>query len=100
MLERGAMFMRCVETRTPPVALAPAALPTVEASKVYDMSGEEAWVRYAHVWVQCCGAAESAKKCERELKALMPADAKLAHGAGIRITRDRAGRVSLREGTQ
>jgi len=97
MVRRGEQFMHCVTLRRQPVALAPAA-PPIEADKVYDMAEDGAWRKHAASWLQCAGAAETAKKCERELKALVPVDAKLAHGVGIRITRDRAGRLSLREG--
>jgi len=95
MIRRGGQFMRCIAMRTPPIALAPVP-PPIEASKVYEMSDDK-WRAHAANWLQTNGAAEIAKKCERELKAMVPADAKLCHGWGVRISRDRAGRLSLRE---
>ena len=40
------------------------------------------------------------QRSEKTLKSIMPQEAKKAFGAGIRITRDRAGRLSLREDTE
>jgi hypothetical protein len=96
MVRRGAQFMRCVQERRPPIALAPAA-PPIEPDKTYDMAENQKWRMHASSWLQAHGAAEIAKRTERELKALVPDDAKLAYGAGVRVTRDRAGRMSLRK---
>jgi YqaJ-like viral recombinase domain len=95
MIARGAAFILCVETRRPPVPIRPAA-PPIDANRTYDMTGIETWQRFAASWLQTAGAMETAKEAEKVLKSLVPADAKLAHGAGVRITRDRAGRLSLR----
>jgi len=96
MLKRAEYFMMCVDLRKPPVTLDPVA-PPVEPTKVINMTGNEAWTRAAERWIQTHGAAETAKDAEKVLKSLMPAEAKKAFGCGCRITRDRAGRMSLRE---
>jgi len=75
MIRRGKQFMDCVQRRIPPVVLEPAPLP-VDATKVYDFSNDEKWMRYAAAWVQTIGAAETAKEAEKILKAHVPADAK------------------------
>lgn len=96
MISRGQQFMDFVERRIPPVALPPVPTP-VDATKIYDMTSSDSWVRCAQQWIQTHGAAETAKDAEKALKALVPPDASKAFGVGVRITRDRAGRLSLRE---
>jgi predicted phage-related endonuclease len=96
MLKRGAQFMDCVAKRRPPVALEPVA-PPADASKVYDMAGNNAWANYAGIWLSTKKAADECKDAEKILKAAVPADAKKCHGHNVQITRDRAGRLSLRE---
>lgn len=96
MFRRGKQFMQCVATRTLPVAL-PAVAPLLKAEKIYDMKDNQDWRRQASVWLQTYQAAQSAKDAEKVLKSLVPEDAAKAHGAGVRITRDRAGRLSLRK---
>ncbi len=96
MVKRGQQFMDFVERRIPPVVLPPVP-PPVDASKIYDMAGNESWVHSAQRWLQTHGAAETAKDAEKVLKSLVPEDAVKCIGASVRITRDRAGRLSLRE---
>jgi hypothetical protein len=96
LMTRAAAFMLCVETLTPPAAL-PIAAPPLVPVKIYQMAENDQWVRHAQVWRQCQGAAQSAKDAEKSLKALVPEDAAKAVGAGIVITRNRAGAMSLRE---
>ena len=95
MIKRGKQFMECVAKRIPPVVL-PAVPAPADASKVYEMDSEP-WKRAAQQWLQVFGASQSAKDCEKILKELVPLDAKKAYGFGVRITRDRANRLSLRE---
>src|SRR5215469_15601718 len=94
---RAAAFWLCVRSRTPPVELPAAPPPPVLAVKEYDMGQDPKWKILADGWIQAYGAAEIAKKAEREIKSMVPADAKLAYGHGIMVTRNRAGSMSLRE---
>lgn len=98
MVRRGAQFMACVKDHRPPVALEPVAAP-VDATKVHDMTGNNSWAAHAATWRETKGAAEQCKDAEKSLKAIVPTDAKKCHGHDIQITRDRAGRLSLRETT-
>lgn len=100
MIARGAQFMACVRERRPPVALEPVPGPIGDAGKIYDMTTSEKWQRHALSWLQSKGAADTAKECEKVLKAMVPDDAKRCIGHGVRISRDRAGRLSLREGEE
>jgi len=99
MVKRGEQFMTFVEKRIQPVALPPVAAPIVAAAE-YDMGELPQWQAAADQWKQTYGAAQSAKDAERILKNLVPEDAKKCFGAGVRITRDRVGRLSLREETE
>jgi hypothetical protein len=98
MVRRATAFMECVRTKTVPVQIdepVPAPIP----GRVYDMSDSNAWVSEAFVWLANKDAKKAAEAAEKELKYLVPDDAKKCFGANIRITRDRAGRLSLREDT-
>lgn len=95
--ERVEQFWQCCENLTPPFALDP--LPaSIPAIRIVQMDGNPGWKANAEQWLQCYGAAESAKTAEKALKELVPADAAVAVGSGIVVTRDRAGRLSLRKG--
>lgn len=95
LVERGAQFMRFVRDRKPPVELAPIAAP-VDATKIVDMIGNNRWANNAAVWLATKAEHDQCEDAKAVLKELMPADAKKAFGYGVRITRDRAGRLSLR----
>lgn len=96
MVRRGLQFMACVAARRPPVKLDPVPAP-VDAARVYDMTGKNEWASFAHQWLTTREAAASNKDAEKVLKSVVPPDARKCQGHGIVITRDRAGRLSLRE---
>jgi hypothetical protein len=96
MVHRGAQFMECVQRRIVPVHLAPIAGPVV-ASKVYSMDGSNEWANAATTWLMTKAAARDHVEAEKVLKELVPPDAKACTGYSVKITRDRAGRLSLRE---
>lgn len=93
---RAASFMEHVKARTNPVVLPPLPVPVIP-DRVVDMTGNNEWADMANVWLTNKISADLCKGVEKDLKAAMPADALQAHGHGIRIKRDRAGRLSLRE---
>lgn len=95
MIKRGEQFMDAVQRREPPVVLDPVPPPT-DASKLYSMEGNNEWSYHAVEWLATEPFARRCKDAERTLKNLVPADAKRCTGHGVRITRDRAGRLSLR----
>jgi predicted phage-related endonuclease len=96
MLRRGAQFMQCVARRTPPVAL-PAVPSPAEANRLYDMTGNNMWGEFAGSWLEKKPIARACDEAEKILKSMVPADAKKCTGHGVYISRDRAGRLSLRE---
>lgn len=98
MLARGRQFMDCVAAKRAPVALDPVA-PPCDPTKIINMTGNNEWAFQAGVWLETKPHARNCADAEKILKAAMPAEAKKCHGHGIQITRDRAGRLSLREAT-
>lgn len=97
MFLRGDQFMQCVQARIPPVDL-PAVPAPINAEAIYDMELSNEWCVYAAEWLGTRDGARRNEDSSKLLKALVPADAKKAHGAGVQITRNRVGHLSLREG--
>ncbi len=91
---RAEVFMKCVENLTPPVDIAPIAPPIIPA-KTYDMAASNAWAEQASKWLKHRDAAKSFDKAVSELKALIPADAKIASGHGISASINKKGAVSF-----
>jgi len=89
-------FWRCVETGEPP-RLFDAEPPRarIEAVRIVDMSGSNAWAEFSGVFRRTREAFLEHEQAKTELKALMPEDAKEAVGYGIRAKRSKAGAVSF-----
>lgn len=96
LMKRAEAFMACVWSLTPPIAIEPVAAP-VKAEKSYDFSGKNEWASEAVAWVENFASKKKADAAEKALKAMVPADAIKCHGHGVIISRDRAGRLALRE---
>lgn len=95
MIARGERFMMCVDMKMPPIAEKPAGPPVVP-NTVRNMTGNNSWAAHAADWLNTRQEAETHKDCEKILKAMVQPEDKKCFGNGIRITRDRAGRLSLR----
>lgn len=95
MVKRGEEFMEFVRNREPPVVLDPVPTPIV-AVKTYDYSTDNTWVDSAADWIATKPFSDRCRDAEKILKAKVPEDARKVFGGGVRITRDRAGRLSLR----
>jgi predicted phage-related endonuclease len=93
---RACAFMLCVETLTPPVAIAPAAAP-VKAEVSYVMTGNNQWGSEAVTWISTLQAAKDNAAADKALKAMVPPDAAKCTGHGITISRNKAGSLSIRE---
>jgi hypothetical protein len=96
LMRRAEAFMQCVWSKTPPVEIEEPVVPPVPG-KVYDMSGSNIWSSEAFTWLENIQAKKLAEMAEKSLKAMVPADAKKCEGHGVYISRDRGGRLSLRE---
>jgi hypothetical protein len=95
LMRRGLQFMEFVRKGVPPVILPPVPAPP-EKWVDYNMAGNDVWRRFAEQWLQTKGAADSCKEAEKTLKSLCPEDARKCFADGVRITRSRAGALSLR----
>lgn len=95
LVRRGLQFMKHVREGTPPIILPPAP-PPISNWIDYNMAGNGDWRRFAEQWLQTRGAAQSCEEAAKVLKSLVPVDARKCWGDGVRISRDRAGRLSLR----
>jgi len=96
LIARAKEFWRFVEAREPPVDIDLPAIPP-PAVKEYDMSDSNVWGNHASIWRDTREAAQSNADAAKILKSLVPDDARRAFGRGVVVTRDRAGRLSLRE---
>jgi predicted phage-related endonuclease len=89
-------FWRCVESGEPPRLFgveAPRA--NIEAVRIVDMSGSNAWADLAGVFCRTRNAYFEHDGAKAELKKLMPEDAKEAVGHGLRAKRSKSGAVSF-----
>lgn len=99
LLRRAKEFMVYVETFTSPVVMprveAPV-LPTITVDMTTTKVSNQ-WGDAAARWLENAPSAIRAEEAEKELKGMVPVEAKQAHGAGVSITRDKKGRMSLRK---
>jgi len=95
-IDRAAQFMTFVFNREPPIVLEPVP-PPADAKKIYDMRTDNRWMSEAGEWRETREAAQRNDDAAKILKSMVPEDAKKCVGGGVQITRDRAGRLSLRE---
>jgi predicted phage-related endonuclease len=88
-------FWRCVESGEPPrlFGVQPPK-PRIEAVRIVDMTGSNAWAEFAGIFARTRAAHLEHEQAKTELKSLMP-DAKEAIGHGIRAKRSKSGAVSL-----
>ena len=97
LLRRADEFWRCVASLTPPVAPPPVAPPLPAAARTIDMSGNNLWGAFAADWLDNRDAAVAFRTAEKEIKALVPGDARLVTGHGIQAKRSRNGALRIGE---
>jgi predicted phage-related endonuclease len=89
-------FWRCVESGEPPCLFGvEPPKPRIEAVRIVDMSGSNAWAEFAGIFAQTRAAHLEHEQAKTELKSLMPEDAKEAIGHGIRAKRSKSGAISF-----
>lgn len=98
LYSRAKNFMELVHTMTPPGQYQKIEAPPLPEKRysMMETSSANMWADRAHVWLENVDAVKKAGDAEKDLKGMVPVDAKIASGAGVKITRDRAGRLSLR----
>lgn len=62
-----------------------------------DLTGSNEWASHAGEWLDTKDAAKRFKAAEKSIKELVPDDANLAFGHGIKVTRSKAGALSIKE---
>jgi predicted phage-related endonuclease len=89
-------FWRCVESGEPPrlFGVEPPK-PRIQAVRIVDMSGSNAWAEFAGIFTWTRAAHLQHEQAKTELKMLMPEDAKEAIGHGVRAKRSKSGAVSF-----
>src|SRR5947208_9902087 len=89
-------FWRCVETGEPPrlFGIEPPRA-KIEAVRIVDMSGSNAWAEFANLYRLTRPAALDHDRAKAELTALVPEDATEGSGHGIRARRSKSGAVSF-----
>ena len=89
-------FWRCVENGEPPhlFGVEPPK-PRIQAVRIVDMSGSNAWAEFAGLFGRTRAAYLEHEHAKTELKGLMPEDAKEAIGHGVRAKRSKSGAVSF-----
>jgi putative phage-type endonuclease len=89
-------FWRCVETgEAPHLFGVEPPKPRIEAVRIVDMSGSNAWAEFASLMRQTRTAALDHERAKTELKALVPEDVKEASGHGVRAKRSKSGAISF-----
>src|SRR5262249_25953571 len=78
-------FWRCVESGEPPrlFGIEPPK-PRIDAVRAVDMSASNAWAEFAGIFARTRDAHAEHEQAKTELKNLMPQDAKVATGHGLR----------------
>jgi hypothetical protein len=89
-------FWHCVESGEPPrlFGVEPPK-PRIDAVRIVDMSGLNAWAEFAGIFARTRAAYLEHEQAKTELKGLIPEDAKEAIGHGVRAKRSKSGAVSF-----
>jgi YqaJ-like viral recombinase domain len=89
-------FWRCVESGEPPrlFGVEPPK-PRIQAVRIVDMSGSNAWAEFAGIFARTRAAHLEHEQAKAKLKGLIPEDAKEAIGHGIWAKRSKSGAVSF-----
>ena len=89
-------FWRCVESGDPPSLFGvEPPKPRIQAVRIVDMSGSNAWAEFAGIFAGTRAAYLEHEQAKTELKSLLPEDAKEAIGHGVRAKRSKSGAVSF-----
>ena len=89
-------FWRCVESGEPPHLFGiESPKPRLQAVRIVDMCGSNAWAEFANLYRETRPAALDHDRAKAELKALVPEDAKEASGHGVRAKRSKSGAISF-----
>jgi predicted phage-related endonuclease len=89
-------FWRCVQSgEVPHLINAEPPRPRIEAVRIVDMSSSNSWAEFAALFRSTRNVFLEHERAKRELKALIPEDAKEAIGHGVRAKRSKSAAVSF-----
>jgi predicted phage-related endonuclease len=89
-------FWRCVENgETPTLFGVEPPKPRIEAVRTVDMTSSNAWAEFAAIFSRTWSAYLEHEQARAELKGLVPEDAQLAIGHGVRAKRSKSGAISF-----
>ena len=89
-------FWRCVETgETPHLFGVEPPRPRLQAVRIVDMSGSNAWAEFAAAFRRTRSAHQEHEAAKADLKKLVPEDAKEAIGHGLKAKRSKSGAISF-----
>ncbi len=89
-------FWRCVENGEPPSLFGiDPPKPRIEAVRIVDMSGSNAWAEFAGAFARTHPAFLEHERAKSELKSLVPEDAQQAIGHGLRAKRSKSGAITF-----
>jgi hypothetical protein len=87
-------FWRCVTSGEQP-RLFGVEPPRLEAIRIVDMSGSNAWAEFATTFRRTRPAHQQHEAAKADLKSLVPEDAREAIGHGLRAKRSKSGAISF-----
>ena len=89
-------FWRCVESGEPPALFGvEPPRPRIEAVRIVDMSGSNAWAEFAGGLFANPDGASRTRASQSRTQGLVPEDAKQAIGHGVRAKRSKSGAISF-----
>ena len=89
-------FWRCVQTGAPPALFGiETPRPRLEAVKIVDMRSSNSWAELADKYLRTRAAHQEHEGAKSELRKLVPEDAKVALGHGVRAKRSKSGAISF-----
>jgi hypothetical protein len=92
LLKAEKAFWKCVEDGTVP-GTPDVVVPLVDRIKIIDMSTSNEWASEAEVLIKTVTAVKKHEKAKKDIKKLMPADAKQASGKGVTIKLSKDGKM-------
>jgi hypothetical protein len=98
LVARATTFMEAVRCMFPPVEYSPSVVPVFEAVRTVDMRTNTDWVMRADDWLRLKPVKDAFERANKEIKALVPDDAKIAWGAGVVAKRNKNGALTLKAG--
>ena len=96
LIDAAEGFMNHVWNLSEPVANPYIKPPKPVFSRVVDMTGNNQWGTNAAQWMECRAAHLGYEEAAKTIKGLVPADAKEAFGHSIKVSRSKAGSLTIR----